>query len=105
MVDMFANYCTFSGIVDIKQSSSYLLMMSIINFGKYLQNVKFNQLTLQEKLAVKQVGRPTPNFQISQSANHGDKQYTRQFNVNVYQHCGCEHSKCIIFFSKSFVWI
>ena len=85
MVDIFANYSSFSGIVDIKQSSSYLFIMSMINSVKYLQNVKFNQLTLQEKLAIIRGGRPTPNLQISQSAKSRDKQYTRQFNASVYQ--------------------
>ena len=76
--------------------------MSIINSVKYLQNVKFNHLPLQEKLAIKQGGRPTPNLQISRSAKSRDKQYTRQFNASVYQRyewiCGCEHSNALFCF-------
>ena len=70
MIGMFAYYSSFSRIVDIKQSSSYLFIMSIINSVKYLQNVKFIQLTLQEKLAIKQGGRPTPGASNTGPAGH-----------------------------------
>ena len=43
-----------------------------------------------------------PNLQILQSAKSRDKQYTRQFNANVYQRCEwicrCEHSNALFYF-------
>ena len=60
----------------------------------YLQKITFSRLTLNEKKEIKAIGRPTPDLSIEQRSKSRDKEYTRQFNNNVYEKCdwlcGCE---------------
>ncbi|XP_067013750.2 zinc finger MYM-type protein 1 [Anabrus simplex] len=49
----------------------------------------------EEKLEVKQLGRPTPDLNLTQKATGGEKrnEYTRKFDRKVYENswvCGCE---------------
>jgi len=73
-----------------------------INCVKHLQKVQFNQLTLQEKLAIKQAGRPKPILQIIQTGKSRQKEYFRRFNPDIYERCqwicGCEHDNALFCF-------
>ena len=76
--------------------------MSISYSVKRLQDIKFSTQTLQEKLSIKQAGRPTPNLKITQTAKSRGKTYSRQINANIYQRCewicGCEYSNALFCF-------
>ncbi|XP_068086206.1 zinc finger MYM-type protein 1 [Anabrus simplex] len=55
----------------------------------------FSLRSLEEKMEVKRLGRPTPDLNITQKATGGEKrsEYTRKFNRKVYKNiwvCGCE---------------
>jgi hypothetical protein len=45
-----------------------------------LQQLKFSQLSLHEKVTVKKRGRSTPDIQISQPGISNNKKYIRRFN-------------------------
>ena len=65
-----------------------------VNTGKYLRSNNFSQLTLNEKVEIKAKGRHTPVLTILQKSTSRSKDYTRQFNTNIYQKCewfcGCD---------------
>ncbi|XP_043921895.1 uncharacterized protein LOC122797152 isoform X2 [Protopterus annectens] len=69
---------------------------------KYLQSIKFDKLTLDEKLQIKKKGRPTPELKLSREGKSRDKTYTRTFNANVYKRhkwiCGCEVANSLFCF-------
>lgn len=72
------------------------------NRVKYLQNINFSQLTLNEKTEIKARGRPTPVLSIQQNSTSRNKEYTRQFNISVYQKCewlcGCDEANALFCF-------
>lgn len=72
------------------------------NRVKYLQNINFSQLTLNEKTEIKARGRPTPVLSIQQNSTSRNKEYTRQFNISVYQKCewlcGCDEANTLFCF-------
>ena len=77
--------------------------MSVINSVKYLQSTNFRSLSLNEKIKIKSMGRPTPNLLINQDAkSHGGKSYKRKFNAGLYeQHhwlCGCNIANAFFYF-------
>ena len=53
----------------------------------HLQKITFSRLTLNEKKETKAIGRPTPDLLIEQSSKSRNKEYTRQFNRNIYDKC------------------
>lgn len=60
-----------------------------------LLSAPFSSRTLEEKIQIKELGRPTPNLNLSQKAKGGkNSEYTRQFNRKIYGLyswlCGCE---------------
>lgn len=59
-----------------------------------LKNLNFSQLTLQEKLTIKEKGRPVPNLNLVQTTMCKGKARNRIFNKDVYSKygwaCGCE---------------
>ena len=65
-----------------------------VNIMKYLQSIHFSQLTLNEKVEIKAKGRDTPVLAILQKGTSRSKDYTRQFNTNIYRRCewlcGCD---------------
>ena len=66
-----------------------------------LQQLKFSQLSLHEKVAVKKRGRLTPDILISQPGISKNKKYIRSFNSEWYKRkswlCGCEVKKNALF--------
>lgn len=73
-----------------------------MNSVKYLQSINFSQLTLNEKIEIKARGRHTPVLSIHQSSTSRSKEYTRQFNISVYQKCewlcGCDEKNALFCF-------
>ncbi|XP_076046712.1 uncharacterized protein LOC143028461 [Oratosquilla oratoria] len=67
-----------------------------------LQQLKFSQLSLCEKMTVKKRGRSTPDIQISQPGISNNKKYIRSFNSDWYQRkswlCGCEVKNALFCF-------
>lgn len=50
-----------------------------------LLSAPFSSRTLEEKIQIKELGRPTPNLNLSQKAKGGkNSEYTRQFNRKIY---------------------
>ena len=69
---------------------------------RYLQKIKWNSLTLPEKLAIKTQGRPTPTLIREQPAKSRGKTYTRKFHFNTYDQnkwiCGCAERNSVFCF-------
>lgn len=67
-----------------------------------LKELNFSQLTLQEKVAIKQAGRPLPDIKIEQEGVSHSKKYIRSFNCDWYQRktwlCGCEVKNALFCF-------
>ncbi|XP_075232954.1 zinc finger MYM-type protein 1-like isoform X2 [Lycorma delicatula] len=67
-----------------------------------LQQLKFSQLSLHEKVIVKKRGRSTPDLLISQPGISNKKKYIRSFNSEWYQQkswlCGCEVKNALFCF-------
>ncbi|XP_076763834.1 zinc finger MYM-type protein 1-like [Xylocopa sonorina] len=67
-----------------------------------LQQLKFTQLSLHEKLTLKRRGRSTPDMLISQTGISNNKKYIRSFNPEWYQRkswlCGCEIKNALFCF-------
>ena len=66
-----------------------------------LKELNFSQLTLQEKVAIKQAGRPLPDIEIVQGVSH-NKKYICSFNCDWYQRktwlCGYEVKNALFCF-------
>ena len=67
-----------------------------------LKELNFSQLTFQEKVAIKQAGRPLPEIKIVQEGVSHNKKYIRSFNCDWYQRktwlCGCEVKNALFCF-------
>lgn len=67
-----------------------------------LKKIVFSQLTLEEKLKIKNEGRKTPDLMISQEGTSKNKKYIRSFNSDWYQKiswlCGCETTNALFCF-------
>lgn len=61
---------------------------------EYLKKLTFSQLSLNEKLEIKNKGRSTPDIIINQTGISNNKKYNRSFNRDWYQTlkwlCGCD---------------
>ena len=62
------------------------------NSVQYLQSVHFRQLTLQEKVEIKNKGRSVPLLSLQQekSSSQG-RSFTRKFNQSLYAINGQQH--------------
>src|SRR6201990_1711383 len=78
-----------------------------MNSVKYIQDIKFSQLTINEKINIKGKGRPTPILSIEQSSskqnnNNKKKTFTRHFHSSVYEKCnwicGCDDKNALFCF-------
>ena len=73
------------------------------NSVQYLQSVHFHQLTLQEKVEIKNKGRPVPLLSLQQekSSSRG-RSFTRKFNQSLYDKtpwlCGCNKKNALFCF-------
>ena len=85
----------------------------LANKVQYLKSVTFSQLTRDEKLSIKQMGRPMPDLVITKECKNKDKKFKRQFNRSVYKHdwiCGCEETNtlfcfpCLLFSNLKSAW-
>ena len=85
----------------------------LANRVQYLKSVTFSQLTRDEKLSIKQMGRPMPNLVITKEYKSRGKIFKRQFNSSVYKHdwiCGCEETNnlfcfpCLLFSKSKTCW-
>ena len=78
-----------------------------VNLVKYLQSIKFSQLSLSEKVEIKEKGRHTPALCIIQKSTSRNKEYMRQFSVSVYEKsewlCGCDEKNALLF-SMLIIW-
>ena len=73
----------------------------LANRVQYLKSVTFSQLTRDEKLSIKEMGRPMPHLVIKQESKSRGKIFTRNFNSNVYNNdwiCGCEETNALFCF-------
>ena len=65
-----------------------------MNTVQELKGVNFSRLTLQEKLVIKEKGRPTPDLNLVQTTACKGKERNRKFHSEVYEKynwvCGCE---------------
>ena len=61
-----------------------------------LKALNFSRLTLEEKLATKTAGRPTPEIDLSTKGQSHGREYTRRFKSSTYNDydwlCGCEET-------------
>ena len=68
--------------------------LHLANKVQYLRGIPFSQLTHNEKISIKTIGRPTPKLFIEQKSKARNGIYTRPFNDKVYDEndwiCGCE---------------
>ena len=73
--------------------------LHLANKVQYLRGITFSQLTHNEKISIKTIGRPTPKLFIEQKSKARNGIYTRHFNDKVYDEndwiCGCEEKKTI----------
>ena len=73
----------------------------LANRVQYLKSVTFSQLTRDEKISIKEMGRPMPHLVIKQESKSRGKIFTRNFNSNVYNNdwiCGCEETNALFCF-------
>ena len=76
-------------MADIDLSSDHPLSVSV------LKQINFSRLTLEEKVKIKDLGRPLPELSMSQeSTGLAQKKYKRSFNTEQYEKtkwlCGCD---------------
>lgn len=65
------------------------------NSVSYLISNRFCSFTYEQKIEVKQLGRPTPDLkELNNKAKKGKNEYIRHFNIDYYaKHkwlCGCD---------------
>lgn len=62
----------------------------------------FQELSYEERLIVKQLGRPLPNLNITKVVKSGNRQYKRVFKTEYYVNnewlCGCEVKNALFCF-------
>lgn len=67
-----------------------------------LQSLTFSQLALNEKIKIKDAGRPVADIKIAQPAISNNKKYVRSFNPEWYNKkpwlCGCEVKNALFCF-------
>lgn len=81
-----------------------------MNEVSFLLENEFNSLSWEDKLKIKQLGRPMPDLSIQIPTSSRKKQYFRQFNMAIYNKtkwiCGCEKRNalfcfpCLLFVSE-----
>lgn len=69
---------------------------------EHLKKIAFSQLSLHEKMEIKNKGRPTPDIIITQEGISKNKKYIRSFNSEWYKKikwlCGCETRNALFCF-------
>ncbi|XP_063818962.1 zinc finger MYM-type protein 1-like isoform X2 [Pseudophryne corroboree] len=67
-----------------------------------LKSIQFSRLTLAKQCEVKKRGRPTPLLDIKQRSVSRKKEYTRNFNLDIYKNhewlCGCDVQNALFCF-------
>ncbi|KAL4098036.1 hypothetical protein QTP88_022708 [Uroleucon formosanum] len=81
--------------------------MSQLNSISSLTKFNFSLLSLEQKIAIKNEGRPTPNLIIVKESKGKDRTFKRNFNIDTYDKndwiCGCDITNklfcfpCVIF--------
>ena len=89
--------------------------LNLSNRVQKLKSIKFSLLTREEKLKIKQIGRPIPNIVIKQKCVNKKQSYERNFDPVLYQKydwiCGCEEQNalycfpCLLFSKNDSSWI
>ena len=73
-------------------------MNSVLN----ILNNKFSRFSLEEKLNIKELGRPMPNIKLTQTSYKSKKPYSRKFNVDLYKRhkwlCGSSEKNALFCF-------
>ena len=73
-----------------------------MNSIQCLLQTPFSRRSLEDKIQIKTLGRPTPNLNISQKSKSKNHSYQRQFNSNIYKEnswiCGCESRNALFCF-------
>lgn len=69
---------------------------------EYLKTIKFSSLSLEEKIKIKQAGRPKPNLVITNLTKCKTRDYKRTFKIETYEKsdwlCGCDVSNSLYCF-------
>ena len=72
------------------------------NKVQYIKSANFSLLTREEKVQIKNLGRPLPNIIIKQKCHARKKPYERNFDPKVYMKndwiCGCEEKNALFCF-------
>jgi len=73
------------------------------NSVQYLIRNPFSTLTYEEQIAIKQLGRPTPDLKgLVSTSKKANKEYTRRFHMDTYKKhtwlCGCEVEQAVFCF-------
>lgn len=81
-----------------------------MNSVQELKNMNFNNLSVEEKLKIRNTGRPQPLINLVQTSKCNGKDINRKFNPEVYEKyewlCGCEITNrlycfpCLMFASE-----
>ena len=73
-----------------------------MNTVSILQNRTFSVLSNEEKLKIKEIGRPLPDLNIVQTVTTGKRQFKRVFKKEIYNNhdwlCGCEVKNALFCF-------
>ena len=68
----------------------------------YLKTLNFSRLSLEEKIAIKTAGRPTPEIDLSTKGISHGRQFTRKFKSSTYKEydwlCGCDETNRLFCF-------
>ena len=72
------------------------------NSVEYLNSISFRQLSLQEKIVIKNKGRPLPQLSLQQLLlSSQNKTFVHKFNPNLYDKapwlCGCSQNNAFVF--------
>lgn len=77
-------------------------MAVVINSIKDILKIKFGTLPLDDKLKIKNLGRPTPLLNLTQQDKVASRNYTRHFSKDIYKKfkwmAGCEVSNALFCF-------
>uniref|UniRef100_A0A6P7GFP9 Uncharacterized protein LOC114336680 n=1 Tax=Diabrotica virgifera virgifera TaxID=50390 RepID=A0A6P7GFP9_DIAVI len=81
-----------------------LILITIMNTVHNILNTNFSNLPLEDKLKIKELGRPLPNLKLTQISERKaeNRSFTRHFSRDIYTRnnwiCGCDVSNLLYCF-------
>lgn len=78
-------------------------MLVMINSISYLKTIKVSLLSIEEKVKIKELGRPTPPLNLTQKYIVKGKEQTRTFNIKTYERNSCLESNLLYCFPCTFL--